>query len=287
MSFVLCGRSHGGRCVVKMTEVEKKSGIYESNDGNEMIVDGEKYPITIPVANWVRDKKYAAGLNVTFEIKEQNGRRVVTKVYPAPAGKTVQEPTKEEIDKSREEYNTTAAKMKAAGFGQPTPGPAPDTAHKEAQPAGPAKDPGLKTVEGQIVAIDKPAHKITLKDRAGEHHTFVWGPANDADFQKLEQWWFCKVTGEHQEDFDIWKAMGTGFFKRPDDWPARGEAYGGHQYQPRNERLIAFLALHRDAVALFQSTTTPDSVSYEEAEDIVYEQAKKTLEQAMKDFGGA
>ena len=230
-----------------------------------------------------------------------------------------------------------AAKMKTAGFGQPTPGtqetmviihcpvcgwqqeveenmwkfqsspaghgytcgsrkcpshtrmvlgPAPDT-HKEARPAGPAKDIGLKTVEGQIIAIDKPAHKITLKDRAGEHHTFVWGPANDADFQKLEQWWFCKVTGEHQEDFDIWKAMGTVFFKRPDDWPARGGASGGRQHQPRNERLIAFLALHRDAVALFQSTTTPDSVSYEEAEDIVYERAKKTLNKAMKDFGGA
>ena len=54
-----------------------------------------------------------------------------------------------------------------------------------------------------------------------------------------------------------------------------------------NPKLAAFLTLHRDAVALFQSTTTPDSVSYEEAEDIVYEQAKKTLEQAMKDFGGA
>ena len=53
-----------------------------------------------------------------------------------------------------------------------------------------------------------------------------------------------------------------------------------------NPKLAAFLALHRDAVALFQSTTTPDSVSYEEAEDIVYEQAKKTLEQAMKDFAG-
>jgi hypothetical protein len=51
--------------------------------------------------------------------------------------------------------------------------------------------------------------------------------------------------------------------------------------------LIAFLALHRDAVALFQSTTTPDSVSYEEAEDIVYEQAKKTLNKAMEDFNGS
>jgi hypothetical protein len=54
-----------------------------------------------------------------------------------------------------------------------------------------------------------------------------------------------------------------------------------------NPKLAAFLALHRDAVALFQSTTTPDSIMYEEAEDIVYEQAKKTLERAMKDFGCA
>ena len=54
-----------------------------------------------------------------------------------------------------------------------------------------------------------------------------------------------------------------------------------------NPKLAAFLTLHRDAVALFQSTTTPDSVSYEEAEDIVYEQAKKTLNKAMEDFGGA
>ena len=60
---------------MKMTEVEKKSGIYESNDGNDVIVDGKKYPITIPVANWIRDKKYQSGLNVTFEIKEQHRGR--------------------------------------------------------------------------------------------------------------------------------------------------------------------------------------------------------------------
>ena len=54
-----------------------------------------------------------------------------------------------------------------------------------------------------------------------------------------------------------------------------------------NPKLAAFLTLHRDAVALFQSTTTPDSVSYEEAEDVVYERAKKTLNKAMEDFGGA
>ena len=228
-----------------------------------------------------------------------------------------------------------AAKMKTAGFGQPTPGtqetmviihcpvcgwqqeveenmwkfqsspaghgytcgsrkcpshtrmvlgPAPDT-HKEARPAGPAKDIGLKTVEGQIIAIDKPAHKITLKDRAGEHHTFVWGPANDADFQKLEQWWFCKVTGEHQEDFDIWKAMGTGFFKRPDDWPARGEAYGGHQYQPRNERLIVLQSCAKLAAEVYAITTTPDTQDFDQAMDTIIARAIKDTETLMKNGG--
>ena len=228
-----------------------------------------------------------------------------------------------------------AAKMKTAGFGQPTPGtqetmviihcpvcgwqqeveenmwkfqsspaghgytcgsrkcpshtrmvlgPAPDT-HKEARPAGPAKDIGLKTVEGQIIAIDKPAHKITLKDRAGEHHTFVWGPANDADFQKLEQWWFCKVTGEHQEDFDIWKAMGTGFFKRPDDWPARGGAYGGNQYQPRNERLIVLQSCAKLAAEVYAITTTPDTQDFDQAMDTIIARAIKDTETLMKNGG--
>jgi hypothetical protein len=177
-------------------------------------------------------------------------------------------------------------KMKKAGFGQPTPGSAPSTEPAKSAP-GKEGGPGLKAVEGQIVSIDKPAHKITLKDRAGESHTFVWGPGLDADFQKLEQWWFCKVTGEYLPDVEIWKAISQGFFKRPDDWPKSGGSGGGKYSQPRNERLIAFLALHRDSVQLFQSTTTPDSLDFEAAEDVIYDRAKKTLERAMKDFGGA
>jgi len=266
-----------------MTEVEKKSGIYESNDGNDMIVDGKKYPITIPVANWIRDKKYQSGLNVTFEIKEQNGRMVVTKVYPTPSGKPATEPTKEELDRSREEYNATAAKMAKAGFGQPTPGPAPDT-HKEVPPAQKEDDKPV-VIEGQIVAVSAEARTLAVKNKGGVTTPLKWLPARDPDFGRLSQWWFIRVVAEKQGDYLIAQAQSK--WQKPDDWPSRGGASGGRQFQPRNERLIAFLALHRDAVALFQSTTTPDSISYEEAEDIVYEQAKKTLEQAMKDFGGA
>ena len=177
-------------------------------------------------------------------------------------------------------------KLKKAGFGQPTPGPAP-AEQKEEEPANPPSNTGLKTVEGQITFIDPAAHKITVKDRAGTSHTMVWPPALHDKMSQQKQWWFVKITGEHQEDVDIWKLISVEFFKRPDDWPASQHGGGGWKGQPRNERLIAFLALHRDAVQLFQSTTTPDTLDYEQAEDVVYERAKKTLERAMKDFGGA
>jgi hypothetical protein len=102
--------------------------------------------------------------------------------------------------------------------------------------------PGIKTVEGQIVLLDKPAHKITLKARDGSQHTFIWAPALDADFSKLNQWWFCKVTGEHEADVDLWRATAQGFFKRPDDWPFAkgGNSSGGRPYTPRNERPMIY-----------------------------------------------
>jgi hypothetical protein len=114
-------------------------------------------------------------------------------------------------------------------------------------PATPSDSTGLKTVEGQIVAIDKPAHKITVKDRDGVSHTFVWPPTLDADFSKLNQWWFTKVTGEHETEFDIWKATSQGFFKRPDDWPfAKPTGKGGYG-QPRNERAIIMQVCFKEA----------------------------------------
>ena len=265
-------------------------------EGDTARIEGDSVPSRKMIAKVVsyvamRGNKTSTSLkgkNVVAQIIEEgefSGWIEHVQELPLDQKKPATEPTKEELDRSREKYNATAAKMAKAGFGQPTPGPAPDPAHKEAQPAGPAKDPGLKIVEGQIIAIDKPAHKITLKDRAGEHHTFVWGPANDADFQKLEQWWFCKVTGEHQEDFDIWKAMGTGFFKRPDDWPARGGASGGHQYQPRNERLIVLQSCAKLAAEVYAITTTPDTQDFDQAMDTIIARAIKDTETLMKNGG--
>jgi len=177
------------------------------------------------------------------------------------------EPTKAAIDKSREECNAKG-----------------NAAQEEKKDCTPSNTPALKTVEGQIVEIDKPAHKITVKTRDGQKHPFVWPPALDAEFSKLNQWWFTKVSGEHVADVDLWRATGQGFFKRPDDWPAPKGGSGGHSYQPRNERLIAFLALHRDAMSGAPISSDQD---YDAVMDMVYNRAKRDVEQAFKDFGGA
>lgn len=109
-------------------------------------------------------------------------------------------------------------------------------------------DAGIKTIEGQIVFLNKPAHKITLKARDGQQHTFLWTPTLDAEFSKLNQWWFCKVTGEHEKDVDIWRATDQGFFKRPDDWPfAKGGKGGGGYSQPRNEKAIIYQVCYKEA----------------------------------------
>lgn len=53
-----------------------------------------------------------------------------------------------------------------------------------------------------------------------------------------------------------------------------------------NDKLVAFLALHRDMVSLFQSTTVPDTQDFEQAADLIYMAAWKAAETAMKDFPG-
>jgi hypothetical protein len=97
--------------------------------------------------------------------------------------------------------------------------------------------PTLKTVEGQIVVLDVPAHKVVLKTKDGQQHAFIWPPALNDQMGKLQQWYFARLTGEHQVDVDIWKLTAQEFFKRPEDWPAtvHSRVFGG---QPRNDKAI-------------------------------------------------
>jgi hypothetical protein len=149
---------------------------------------------------------------------------------------------------------------------------------------------GLKTVEGQITSINYEKRGLAVKDKAGDTHPFYWSEIFKMVNYKgepLQQWWFVRITAELRKSDDTWWVTSQEYFKKPDDWPKpQGGKYGGRQFQPRNEKLIAFLALHRDAVQTYQSTTTPDTQDFEAACALIYDQAKYDVEQAMKDFPG-
>jgi len=119
----------------------------------------------------------------------------------------------------------------------------------KASPAAPAN--GLKKVEGQIVFLDVPAHKISIKTRDGNTYTFVWPPGVDGEFSRLQQWWFTGVTGELVEkDPEMWKATGLSRFDRPADWPfakGGGGKGGFRQFQPRNEKPIVYQCAYKEA----------------------------------------
>jgi hypothetical protein len=128
--------------------------------------------------------------------------------------------------------------------------PAQPAANGQSKPAQQPQQPGnnqssctspdtptLKTVEGQIITLDVPAHKVVLKTKDGQQHGFVWPPALNDQMSRLKQWYFARLTGEHQKDVDIWKLTAQEFFKRPEDWPAtvHSRVFGG---QPRNDKAI-------------------------------------------------
>jgi len=176
-----------------------------------------------------------------------------------------QEKTPDQIAKEREEYNR---KAQAAGFTTGNNCTSPDI-------------PALKTVEGQIVTLDIPAHKVWLKDRAGATHYFIWGPALHDQMSKLKQGWFCKLTGEYEKDVDLWRLEAQEFFKRPDDWPATVH----RRVFERNDKLIVVQTMLKAYCELWCSTNTPDQVTFADAREDILAAIEADLPRVLKAGG--
>lgn len=145
--------------------------------------------------------------------------------------------TAEQLRIEKEEYNK---KAQAAGFNTGTC-TSPETP--------PVTSP--KTIEGQIITLDLPAHKVWLKDREGKEHYFIWGPALNDQMSKLKPYYFAKLTGEYEKDVDLWRLTDQGYFKRPDDWPF--SKAGGKGFQARNDKAIILQTCLKVAADVFIS----------------------------------
>ena len=213
----------------------------------------------------VSGKNYPKNLNGSPHLCKKNAAAPVTDI----AGDAVEK---------------AQAKMAAAGFGQPVQGNKKDcTSNPTPFETSTPNTPALKTVEGQIVEIAPEAHKITVKDRTGALHTMVWAPPMHDQMSRLKQWWFTKITGEHVPDVDLWRLTATEFFKRPEDWPFKpAGGFGGKSFTPRNEKLIVLQSTLKACADVFAITTTPDSMDFDTAMDLIIARAIKDTDTLMK-----
>ena len=155
-------------------------------------------------------------------------------------------------------------------------------------PAAPAS--GLKIVEGQITAIDHGAHALTVKDRAGQAHVFIWAAPMDDRMAKLKQWWFVKVTAEQSGEY--WKVVNQEFFKKPDDWPqsSHGGGSGGRPQAPRNERIIVLQTCYKEAAETARQMLIISDQKFDEKQadavmDWVLARAKKDAAELCREAG--
>ena len=161
--------------------------------------------------------------------------------------------------------------------------------------------PNMKKVDGQVTFIDQSAHKITLKERNGTEHTFIWPPQFVEAMAKLKVYYFTSITAEHAEDVDLWKVVATGYFPRPADWPFQKPAYSGGNYgsgqtsggtggykpktfTPRNDRIIVLQSTLKAIVEIY-CKTHKDGADFNDACDEIILRAVKDTETLLKAAG--
>jgi hypothetical protein len=253
-------------------------------------IDGQPYPVMQHVDSFLLRLQKGGRVDVVL-----NKEGWISKISKAKVAGNAN--SQADINKEREDYNAKAAK---AGFVLPgkqdtctspeKPAPDIERINREAEEHGKkqraeiaarkaAAETSLKTVEGQITALDIPAHKITIKTRDGQHHEMMWTGFLDEKMSQLKQWWFCKVTAE--KDGEFWKVMDQGFFQRPADWPFAKGGAGGKPFQPRNERLIVLQSSLKVCADMFTACTTPDTQDYDQAIDMIVEKAIQITEKLM------
>jgi hypothetical protein len=178
------------------------------------------------------------------------------------------------------------AKRRAAGFGQPANNQDTEKCTSPDKPAGKPGN-GLKTVEGQITAINYDKRGLAVRDKGGDTHPFYWSENFKMVNYKgelLKQWWFVRITAERRESDDTWWVTAQEYFKKPDDWPKPQGGKG--QYQPRNEKLIVAQMLTKCWSDLYIHSNPPDDLDFDKGREDILAAMEQDIDRVMK-AGGA
>jgi len=254
-----------------MTDAPINRGVLTDKEGTgfpgcRILVDGQQQDIAFTVLSFVQ--KYLDRIEkktrVTFTTKDGK----ITKIQPEQANTEAQKVIDAENAEGDARKADNEAYLKTLTGNTPAPKAAPE--------------PVAKTVQGQIVAIDQGTHTIEVKDKDGVRHQMMWaGPLNDS-MARLKQWFFVSISAEKSGEY--WRVIDQTYFKKPDDWPVsqHGGGGGGWKGQPRNEKLIVLQSTLKACADVFAITTTPDSMDFDAAMDLIIARAIKDTETLMK-----
>jgi len=197
--------------------------------------------------------------------------------------------------KGQQRNPSTQVAMDKAGFG-------PETKQEERKDctssitpaANPSNSTGLKTVEGQITAINYEKRGIAIKDKVGNTHPFYWSETFKMVNYKgepLQQWWFVRITAELQKSDDTWWVTAQEYFKKPDDWPRSQGKGGGGRHSAEENRLIVFQCTYKECCETVRQQMMAIGQEFDEAEynrvmDIAVARAIKDGK-ALIEAGGA
>ena len=264
-------------------------------DDGKMIARIDDIPYTCIPKTYPFLERLEKGWQVGYELNEENQ---IIKIFRAPKSAL-----------PKEDGFTTADRMKKAGFNVPEKETMTESevaalkargeeakrekAHNEEmaakskeakeQPKDKPLESGIKVVQGQIVAFDAGAHSLTVKDIKGESHPMMWKGPLTASMEKLKQWFFVSISAE--KSGEIWVVIDQTYYKKPAEWPvSQKSGYGGGKpFVPRNEKIIVMQSSLKACVDLFQQTTCPDTVEFDQAVDVVYAKALEITNRIMKD----
>ena len=257
-----------------MTEAPTNHGLLTDKEGIgfrgcRILVDGEQADRGFTVLDFVQ--KYLDNIEkkarVCFTTKEGK----ISKIWPEPANPEAQK----QIDK--ENAAGDARKAENDAYVKEIAGTAPVTVKGDIV----GGDRVNKIVQGQIVAIDQGTHTIEVKDKAGVRHPMMWaGPLNDS-MARLKQWFFVSISAEKSGEY--WRVIDQTYFKKPEDWPvSQHGGGGGRPFQPRNEKLIVLQSTLKACADVFAITTTPETLDFDAAMDVIIARAIKDTDTLMK-----
>ena len=232
-----------------------------------------------------------------------------TQAAMSKAGFSQEMQTKEQIAKEHEEYNARARGTPTDKPGESVIGgeiKAPEGGIEGIVAATKARqeekkdctssmtpaDAGLKpdvrsspkTLKGTVSSVNTVKNILVIEDTDGITHGFAYTAELDILVNKQKPRWFVEVTYRTQGDREL--LTDIKYAERP---ASQKRGYGGsgaRSYQPRNEKLIVIQSCIKACADVFAITTTPESMDFDAAMDLIITRAIHDTETIMK-AGGA